>query len=45
MDWFFLQLFFGLPILLPGPDAADPDPDKGSASSEKPDVENPETDG
>jgi hypothetical protein len=27
MDWFFLHLFFGLPILLPGPGPTDPDPD------------------
>jgi hypothetical protein len=54
MDWFFFQLFFGLPIILPGPDPIDPDPDRAPASPEqanrrtKPDhgsAESQETDG
>jgi hypothetical protein len=48
MDWFFFQLFFGLPILLPGPDPIDPDPDRAPPSSEKADcesAESPVTDG
>ena len=46
MDWFFFQLFFGLPVPLPGPDPIDPDPGGALASPDKPEngsAESPES--